>query len=252
MASVSAVTYFVIGFIVIHASLLVWVRVLLPGTVSRARSRLEAAPLRSLFWGMAVFAASILFVCLLLAFRMRGIQYAAELLAKFSSSLDVNRLPNDAYVVTHVLGWMLLGPVMAAWIFGGAAFAEIFAERLGRQVGRDLPIAGFVAGAFCTSAGAFLPFVGWFVFLPLVGLMSIGAGAWALSPIRRPARTQEKIKSAEWSAATVHSATTPRTGDARSGDARSGDARTGDEQHADVRHGTAIAASAKRPLAETS
>jgi len=242
VASVSAVTYFVIGFIVIHASLLVWVRVLLPGTVSRARSRLEAAPLRSLFWGTAVFAASILFVCLLLAFRMRGIQYAAELLAKFSSSLDVNRLPNDAYVVTHVLGWMLLAPVMAAWIFGGAAFAEIFAERLGRQVGRDLPIAGFLAGAFCTSAGAFLPFVGWFVFFPLVGLMSIGAGAWALAPLRRPAESLGKIKAAEWPAATVHSVTK----------SRSADARSTNEQHAEERHGTAVAASAKRPLAESS
>ena len=197
MASVNAVTYFVIGFVVIHVSLLLWVKVVLPKTVDRTRRYLESSPFGSLFWGLAALVVAAGFACILLWFRMWCVKYAADLLAMLSTSLNVNRVPNDAYMIAQVIVWMLLGPVMAAWILGGAAFAEVFAARFQRQYASEARIRSFLIGAFCVSAGAFLPFVGWFVFLPIVGVMSIGAGARSLVPIGLSAEAFEK-------AATVH------------------------------------------------
>lgn len=182
MANVAAVTYFVVGFVIMHASLLVWIAIMLPGTVHRARQRLETRPVVSLLWGLGVVSVMLLMASGLLLVRMQCIGVVSGILQHLSEWLTVNRVAHDSYLVTHCLGWLLMAPFMIGWACGGAAFAELFASRIRRLTGEQHSVRALVGGAFCTSAAGFLPLAGWFAFLPLVGLMSMGAGTWALLP----------------------------------------------------------------------
>lgn len=201
MANVTAVTNFVVGFVIMHASLLVWIAIMAPGTVHRARQRLETRPIASLLWGLGVFSAMLLTGSGLLLLRMQCIGLVSGVLQHLSEWLAVNRLSHDSYMVTHGLGWLLMAPFMICWAFGGAAFAELFASRIRRFTDNEHSVRALVGGAFCTSAAGFLPLVGWFAFLPLVGLMSIGAGTCALLSFRlhpvREAQPQRAFKECE-------------------------------------------------------
>jgi hypothetical protein len=190
VAAVSATAYFVIGFIVLHSALLVWTAVVLPAPVDRARRQLETAPLRTLLWGLLALGLALALITVLLLIRLPCIELVSDWLNRLSQILSVNRVANDAQMLTHAAGWMLLGPFWFAWICGGAAFAEICADRLQCRMDRPRRISALIAGAFCTSGGAFLPFVGWFLFFPAVGLLSLGAGLRGLWPAaqRSPSR----------------------------------------------------------------
>jgi hypothetical protein len=89
----------------------------------------------------------------------------------------------------QLLGWIVMGPMLTSSIVGGAAFSSILAERMARQMKNDSRILALAGGALCTSLSSLLPVIGWFVFLPVVGLISTGSGLMALLSkrhVRRP------------------------------------------------------------------
>jgi hypothetical protein len=102
-----------------------------------------------------------------------GIQRAAEV-------LQFNRFYNDAFILTNCIAWPLAAPAMVGWIIGGAGFAQLFANRARALMPEDRPLLALALGAITLSFAFFLPPVGWFVFLPIITLMSIGAGLLAI------------------------------------------------------------------------
>jgi hypothetical protein len=176
MASVYSIAFSVVGIIAIHSCLLVWTALLLPRPVERARQRLESRPVTSLLMGLFSCLLTIGLVSAFLLFRPQSVRGVAELLEFLADNLHITRFYNDDWIITNLFVWLLAAPMMAGAIVGGAGFARLFAARAGALMRKDRPLLGLACGALCTSASYFMPIVGWFVFLPLVGLMSVGAG----------------------------------------------------------------------------
>ncbi len=192
MASVLSIVFAVIGAIVLHAGLLVWTALVLPRPVERARQRLESRPIKSFVVGLATLGAFLAMACLFFLFRgtlMIGMDNTLQFLY---DTLHVTRFYNDAWIFANAILWLLMSPVMAAGILGGAAFAQLFAIRARPLMRDDRPLMGLTWGAICTAAGYFVPFVGWYLYLPIVGLISIGAGLQALVSRDDPPRSKPR------------------------------------------------------------
>ena len=162
MANVLTVVWFLIAYVVTNTSILVWAALMLPNPVERARLKLERKPVASFFVGAAVWAVTIV---------------VASALLKEGSAAPL-----------QLLGWMTAGPMLASSVVGGAAFANVLAVRLRPQMKSDSPLLALLGGALCTTLSGLLPVVGWVVFLPLVGFMSVGAGVMGLFRLPRRAR----------------------------------------------------------------
>lgn len=166
MANVLMVVWFLVGYIVTLSGALIWVTLMLPRPVSRARERIEDSPLRHFFLGLALWAITLVIAAACIGGgRHGGVQ---------------------------LLGWILIGPVLAGSMIGNAAVASILAQRMRALLVRDSPLLTLVGGATCTVLGALVPVVGWFVFTPVVGLIAIGAGTAGIltrgaSPVGTPA-----------------------------------------------------------------
>lgn len=179
MANVLAVVAFVLGVVVTASCLVVWVAVLVPGPVRRARDRLETAPLLCFVWG--AFAVSVTFIAITLLFPQRdaGFRLLSDILAELSATLGLPRFSNDYRILTHITGWLALAPIMIWWVLGGAGLASLFANRMRPESHGPFRVGAIACGAVCTYFSYFLPFAGWFVFLPVVGCSSVGAGLLA-------------------------------------------------------------------------
>jgi hypothetical protein len=176
MANVLSTVYFVIGVIITHSCMLIWTALLLPQSVRRAQVQLQKRPVRSGIIGIVVCLATVLLFAAILAFRPYMIRGVNHLLESLSQRLDVSRTYNDAWVLANLLGWILTIPAFAAMVVGGAAFAQTFANRARTAMRTDSPLLALCFGAICTTSACFVPFAGWFVFLPIVSMMSVGAG----------------------------------------------------------------------------
>jgi len=165
MATVYSVTFAVLGLVVMYSSLLVWTALILPAPVGRARARLESKPV-----GYAGF----------LLLRNPWMVALDDGLQQAAGSLQFTRFYNDAFILANCAAWPLAAPAMVGWIIGGAAFAQLFANRARALMHDDRPLLALALGAITESFAFFLPPVGWFVFLPVVTLMSIGAGLLAI------------------------------------------------------------------------
>jgi hypothetical protein len=186
MANVLSIAYFVVGVTVIHAGLLLWTAVVLPRPVERARLALQDHPVRSFFGGVLFCLVLLAIVSALLLVRLQTVAALDRLLAVAAATLGVTRPYNDAWIATHMLAWLFAAPVLSGFIVGGAAFARIFAARARALMQRDSPLLVLMLGALVTSSSYFLPFAGWFAFLPVVGLMSVGAGVLGIFSWRDP------------------------------------------------------------------
>jgi hypothetical protein len=176
MANVLSTVYFVIGVVVTHSCMLIWTALLLPRSVRRAQLQLHNRPIRSGVLGVVICIVTVLLFAALLSFRPYMLRGVNHLLESLSQRLDVGRSYNDAWVLANLLGWILTIPAFAAVIVGGAAFAQTFANRARTTMRTDSPLLALCFGAICTTSAYFVPFAGWFVFLPIVSMMSVGAG----------------------------------------------------------------------------
>ena len=180
MANVMAAVAFVCCFVALHGGMLIWAAVILPGPVGRARSNLISRPYACLAWGIFLIIAGFVLLAFLVPQRDAGFRDIGDLLTLLTALSSGERFSNDARILTHAIGWLAVSPLMAAWAIGGAGFSRLFADRAGRDWNVRSPARGLVAGSVCTSVGYLVPFVSWFVFLPLVGALSVGAGAMAI------------------------------------------------------------------------
>jgi hypothetical protein len=142
--------------------LLVWTALLFPRPTGRARTALVR---RSLHCGLTGLG-----VILLLGFPALLLLQAPHGLAKLA-------------------GWALALPLAALLIVGFAAMAQLLGERMQGLSPALTPLAALVRGAVTIELAALLPFVGWFLFAPLVGLTLLGAGAYGCFS-RAPAKDE--------------------------------------------------------------
>jgi hypothetical protein len=176
MANVYSIAFSVLGVVVAHCLLLVWTALILPAPVERARRRIETRPIFSFLIGLVCCLVTIGLIAGFSAIRTRIVPRIDDALEYLSVHLQFTRSYNDAWILTNGLVWFLAAPVLAGLIFGGAGFAQLFGIRARAMMRDDRPLLGLTYGALCTSASYFVPLVGWFIFLPIVGLISIGAG----------------------------------------------------------------------------
>jgi hypothetical protein len=180
MANVFAIAFFVMGVVASHTCMTVWAAVMFPQVVERARRRLEGGPLICLACGAIFCLASGGVLLALMPFRFAGFSFVNESLEYLTVNVGLPRFDSDFQIITHGAGWLVLSPVMAGWIIGGASLARIFEARARQNLDVRTPARALIGGAFCATFACFLPFVGWFVFFPLVAPMCIGAGLLAL------------------------------------------------------------------------
>jgi hypothetical protein len=180
MANVYSIAFTVLGVVVAHACLLIWTAIVLPNPVDRARRRIETRPISCLLIGLIGCLITVGLIAGFFVIRVQVVLKVNDLLEYLSSHLQFTRFYNDSWILANVVVWLLAAPALASFIFGGAGFAQSFGGRARSMMRDDRPLLGLTYGAVCTSASYFMPLVGWFVFLPIVGLISIGAGVWGI------------------------------------------------------------------------
>ena len=192
MANVYAVALSILGIVVAHACLLVWLALLLPGPVERARRHVEARPVLCLFVGIICTLVTIGLLAGFSVLRAPLEVRVDQLQDYLSAHLQFNRFYNDTWIIINGLVWIIAGPMLVAWIFGGAGIAQLFAIRARPLMRDDRPLVGLTCGAFCTAAAYFLPLIGWFIYLPVVGLISIGAGILGVCSRAEPRQAEAR------------------------------------------------------------
>jgi hypothetical protein len=154
MADISAAFGFLLFLGLVFPGLLTTHYLLFPATVERARLRLERTPWQCFFAGglMTAFVAIpavILFV-----------------------------VPNGA---VRFAGWALVTVALTFGSLGAAGLAGKMGERLSlRSAGGLAPAAAFLRGALALELAAAFPVIGWFIFIPLAIVSSLGASVFAV------------------------------------------------------------------------
>lgn len=179
MANVLAVALAVVGIMILLTSLLTWTAYMLPRPVARAQRQIENHPWQSFFVGLFVLAAAAGTFYLALSFRPKIRAQLEPILEMLTRNASLARYAGDAGTLAHQLLYLCLIPFIIALIIGASAFARAFAQRADATGQR--PVASLVGGAFLFSCSMlFLPFIGLFMFLPVVAAMPAGAGLLSL------------------------------------------------------------------------
>jgi len=126
---------------------------LFPAAVERARLRLEGSPWQCFWLGGVITALAVIPVVVLLALPFGP--------AKF-------------------MGWALVGLVLSLSNIGAAGIAARMGAGLAGRSPNASPAGAFVRGAVALELAIAFPVFGWFIFLPLTIVTSIGATGFAL------------------------------------------------------------------------
>jgi hypothetical protein len=152
MADVAAVFGTLLAMGIAFPGMLAAWWLLFPSAVGRAKQRFTRTPGRCFALGMAI--VGVLVVPLGVLFTLPG--------------------PGQ------LIGFIVLLTVLGAATIGAAGIAATMGERLLQRTPTLSPFAAFVRGAIALELAAAFPFVGWFIFIPIALIMSLGATAFAL------------------------------------------------------------------------
>jgi hypothetical protein len=152
LAQVQATVALVTFLIVTWAGLIIAIALLLPKHTSRAELTLSISPLRCLWVGL------VMLVPMLITLRMIA-------------------LPSPAI---KLIGFIALVAIGAALSIGSSGLAMLMGRRISEMTGIRLAFGSLVKGSVIYSLALGFPFIGWFLFLPISIVMSLGAGARAL------------------------------------------------------------------------
>jgi predicted ferric reductase len=78
--------------------------------------------------------------------------------------------------LVKLLGWVLLGWLLAIAFVGVAGVATLVSERITRLAPETAPFTALSRGAAVLVGGSLLPLAGWFVFAPALLIIGLGAG----------------------------------------------------------------------------
>lgn len=152
MADVYTVTFSLIGILLSLPALLVAVNLFMPGVTQRVQTRLEQTPGRSFVLGVSMTAAFALFIAVTSQFPGAG----------------------QALAIIVAVLFMGLGTI------GGAGLSCLLGERIRPLARPNSRLTNLVRGAVVYELAALVPIVGWFLFIPLAGIMAVGGASFAL------------------------------------------------------------------------
>lgn len=152
MADVYTVTFIIIGILISLPALLVGLNLLMPSIAIRTQVRLRETPGRS--FGLGVVTTAVFLPIILITTQMPG--------------------PGQALGIAFIIAVMGLGSV------GAAGMARLLAERIRPLAKPNSDMMNLLRGAVVYELACLVPFVGWFIFAPLVGMMVLGAALFAL------------------------------------------------------------------------
>jgi hypothetical protein len=150
MGVVMGVTAVILGIAAGLVGLMLWTALVFPRPTEQARRSLEARPGRCFLAGATL--------ALLLGVPAFGMIHAPHGLVKLA-------------------GWALALPLLAGLTTGLTGMAQLLGERLRELSPGMTPLAALVRGAVTIELAMIIPFVGWLLFTPIVGLTVTGAGA---------------------------------------------------------------------------
>lgn len=153
MADVYTVVFLVLGLLVSYPALLVVVNMLLPKVTERAAVRLGERPGRLFVLGLVVTGV-LGFVIVATAEAGSGVVRAVA----FGSGL---------------VGLGLI-------VLGSAGIARLLGERLSGWSESTSRLKNLVRGAVAYELAGGMPIVGWFLFLPMMVVLSVGVGVSVL------------------------------------------------------------------------
>lgn len=152
MADLTAIFFILLIVGLAYPALLTAWLLLFPAAVERARLRIYHTPGQSFWLGLAVLIGFLIPILILL------------------------NLPSGFF---KFLGFVTIGVMLALSSIGAAGLASRFAEKLNR-LGTFSALGAFIRGAVVIELASILPVLGWFIFLPIATVTSLGASAFAL------------------------------------------------------------------------
>lgn len=154
MTEVYTVTLSIIGFLVTYPGLAAALNLLLPGPTGKAYERLAYTPVKSFVVGLFVGGLFLL-----------------------PAGVLIGAGPGPVKAIGFLIG--LVGGGLAT--IGAAGMARLLGERIAGLNQGDMPTLGqIVRGAVVYELACLVPAIGWFLFLPIVWFMLMGAAAFGL------------------------------------------------------------------------
>jgi len=152
MADVYTVTFIMIGILISLPALLVGLNLLMPGTTIRVQVRLRETPGKS--FGLGAVLTAVLLIIILITVQIPG--------------------PGQAFA----FGLAIIG--MGLGCLGAAGMARLLGERIRPLAKPNSDMMNLLRGAIVYELACLVPFVGWFIFAPLVGMTVLGSAVFAL------------------------------------------------------------------------
>lgn len=153
MADVYTVTFILIGILICVPGLLVALNLLLPTVTKRVQTRLTNSPGRCFWFGVPVTAAFLLFIAI-------------------TANIPVGPVQAMAWIAAFV--------GMGVGSIGGAGLSRLLADRLAALSTPSSELTHLVRGAVVYELACLTPVVGWFLFIPLMGITLMGSAVLSL------------------------------------------------------------------------
>jgi hypothetical protein len=153
MTDVYIVVFTLAGILISLPALLVALNLLLPKVTINTAARLSKTPGRSFILGVPVAAAFLLWIAI-------------------ASQVPFGPIRATSFLAA--IAGMGLGTI------GAAGMARVLGERLKPLSGPSSTLSGLVRGALVYELACLFPIVGWFLFIPLAGVMVMGAAVFGL------------------------------------------------------------------------
>ena len=173
MTDVYIVVFTLIGILLSLPALLVALNLLLPNVTRHAAARLDHHPSQS--FGVGLFVTSVFLAFIIIS-------------------------ANIAFGPIRAMSFFATFIGMGLGTLGAAAMSRLLGERLTKLSHPASELTNLVRGAVVYELACLFPLVGWFVFIPIVGVMVMGAAAlglldrvWQLA--KKPAPVQLAVTS---------------------------------------------------------
>jgi hypothetical protein len=153
MTDVYIVVFTLLGILISLPALLVALNLLFPNVTTNTAARLSRTPGRSFVLGVPVTAAFLLWIAI-------------------TSQVPFGLIRATSFLAA-VIG-MGLGTI------GAAGMARVLGERLKPLSGPTSSLASLVRGAVVYELACLFPIVGWLLFIPLAGIMVMGAAVFGV------------------------------------------------------------------------
>ena len=153
MADVYAIFGTLLALGIAFPGMLTALWLLFPPRVERASQQLTDSPGRTFFIGLA---------------------------GTFFVAIPITILFVAGLPFTSVLGALTLTLVLAFAAIGAAGLTQKMSHHLGAKIGSDKPVRAFLGSAAALEMAAVFPFIGWFLVIPVVLILSLGAAIASL------------------------------------------------------------------------